>query len=122
MVRRLVLMALLVLVAQWGAFRFVYRDLLWLDAQAASHPSAAEIRASAASVLQRPRPTRRHLEALIRLTDRADLRDLQAAALERLAARQPDDPAVQLRLAEALRLAGRFEESARVFTRVAEAR
>lgn len=122
MVRRLVLIALLALVAQWGAFRVVYRDLLWLDAQAASHPSAGEIRASAASVLQRPRPTRRHLEALIRLTDRGDLRDLQAAALERLAAREPDDPAVQLRLAEALRLAGRFEESARVFTRVAEAR
>ena len=120
--RRLLLIALLVLVAEWGAFRFVYRDLLWLDAQAAPYPSAPDIRASAASVLKRPRPSRRHLEALIRLTDRDDLRDVQAAALVQLAAREPDDPAVQLRLAEALRLAGRFDESARVFTRVAEAR
>jgi hypothetical protein len=120
--RRLVLIAMLVLVAEWGAFRFIYRDLLWLDAQAAPHPSAADIRASADSVLQRPHPSRRHLEALIRLSNRDDLRDVQAEALEKLAAREPDDPAVLLRLAEALRLAGRLDESARVFARVAEAR
>lgn len=122
MARRLLLIGLLVLVAEWGAFRFVYRDLLWLDAHAAAHPSVDDIRASADSALSRRRLSRRHLEALIRVTDRDGLRDVRAAALAQLAAREPDDTAVLLRFAEALRLAGRYDESARVFTRVAEAR
>jgi len=122
MVRRLVLVALLVLVGEVAAFRFVHRDLLWLDAHASARPSAADVRASADSVLARRRPSRRHLEALLRATDRDDLRDIHAAALLKLAEREPNDPHVRLRLAESLRRAGRLDEAARVFAQIAESR
>lgn len=117
--RRLLLTAFLVLVVEWAAFRFINRDALWVDAHAADHPTAADIRTSADSILKSRHPSRRHLEALIRVTDRDDLRDLRASALLRLAEREPGDAHVQLRLADALRRAGRFDESARVFERVA---
>ena len=117
--RRLLLTGLLVLVIQFGAFRFVNRDALWVDAHAADHPTAAAIRVSADGILTSRHPSRRHLEALIRVTDRDDLRDVRASALLRLAEREPEDAHVQLRLADALRRAGRFDESARAFERVA---
>jgi hypothetical protein len=117
--RRLLLSAVVVLMVQGGAFRFVNRDALWVDAHAADHPTADAVRVSGDSILKSRHPSRRHLEALIRVTDRDDLRDLRASALVRLAEREPDDAQVQLRLADALRRAGRFDESTRAFERVA---
>ena len=120
--RRLLIVLAVATALQIVAFRYLHRDLLWLDAPARAHAEATTRRASATSALARPQLSRRHLEALIRVTDRDDLRDLQVVALHRLARRHPDDPAVLLRYAEALRLNGQFDEAARTFAVVADAR
>ncbi len=119
--RRLLAVLVAATVLQLVAFRYLHRDLLWLDTPASAQSEAATTRASATSALDRPQLSRRHLEALIRATNRDDLRDLQVLALDRLARQHPDDPAVLLRLAEALRLAGQFDAAARTFAAVADA-
>ncbi len=119
--RRLLMVMAVATVLQFVAFRYLHRDLLWLDTPASARAEVATTRASATSALERSQLSRRHLEALISATNRDDLRDLQVLALERLARQHPDDPAVLLRHAEALRLAGQFDAAARTFAAVADA-
>ena len=122
MLRRLVIGFVVLAVAQVGAFRYLHRDLFWIARPAASAAPADLTREAAEAALARPALSRWHAEAVIRATDRDGLRDLRLAALARLASTHPDDADLQLRYAEALRVAGQLEAAARVFARVAEAR
>lgn len=120
--KRLLIVMVAATVVQVIAFRYMHRDLFWLDQPAAAHAPVAMTRQTAEATLARPRLSRRHAEALVRATDRDGLRDLHLAALFRLAQDHPGDPEVMLRLAEALRQQGRLDEAARQFSRVLELR
>ena len=122
MFRRFALILVLTTLVEWGAFRFLHRDLLWIDLPAAASAPVAMTRETAQASLARHRLSRRHTEALVRATDRDGLRDLHVAALQRLAEDHPGDAAILLRYAEALRNEGRLAEAERAFLRVAEAR
>ena len=117
--KRLLIVMVAATVIELIAFRYMHRDLFWLDLPAAAHAPVAMTRQTAEATLARPRLSRRHAEALIRATDRDGLRDLRVAALSRLAQDHPDDPDVLLRYAEALRQEGRLDEAARTFSLVA---
>ena len=119
--RRAALVLAITLVLEWGAFRWRHRDVLWLDTPAATRAVASQARSTVEEALTRPTLSRRHAEAIARVTDRDGLRDLHVRALGRLAADNPDDPAIALRQAEALRQAGRLDEAARAYRRVLDA-
>lgn len=122
MVRRVVLLMVVCTIVEWGAFRWLHRDLFWIAAPAAAQAPVAATRETATTALARRALSRRFAEALATATDRDGLRDLHLATLARLADDHSDDPAILLRYADQLRLQGRPHEAARVFTRVAEAR
>jgi hypothetical protein len=121
MFRRFALILVLTTLVEWGAFRFLHRDLLWIDLPAAASAPVAMTRETAQAAFSRHRLSRRHTEALVRATDRDGLRDLHVAALHRLVGDHPGDAAILLRYAEALRREGRLAEAEIAFTRVAEA-
>jgi hypothetical protein len=116
--RRAALLLAITLVLEWGAFRWRHRDVLWLDTPAAVQADTVEARAAAEAALARPSLSRRHAEAVIRVTARADMRDLHVRALGRLVVDHPAGPEILLRHAEALRQVGRLEEAARAYRRV----
>lgn len=120
--KRLLIVMVAATVIELIAFRYMHRDLFWLDLPAAAHAPVAMTRQTAEATLSRPRLSRRHAEAVIRATDRDGLRDLRVAALSRLAQDHPDDADVLLRYAEALRQQGRLDEAARTFSLVAVSR
>ncbi len=122
MVRKVVLVMVVCTILEWGAFRWLHRDLFWIAAPAAAQAPLAVTRETAATALARRSLSRRFAEALATATDRDGLRDVHLATLARLARDHADDPAVLLRYADQLRLQGHPQEAARVFTRVAEAR
>ena len=122
MVRRILLAALMTIALEYVAFCYVHRDLLWFDAPAAAQAPVGDTRATAEAALARPRLSRHNAEALAVATNRDGLRDLHTAALARIARDNPADAGVLLRYAEALATQRRFDEAARVFARVAEAR
>jgi len=122
MARRVLLVALMTMALEYVAFCYVHRDLLWFDAPAAAQAAVADTRATAATALARPRLSRHHAEAVAVATDRDGLRDLHTDVLARIARDNADDASVLLRYAEALAAQRRFDEAARVFARVAEAR
>ncbi|MBA2353420.1 MAG: hypothetical protein H0V80_01995 [Acidobacteria bacterium] len=115
MPRRLLLVFILSVALELLAFRYLNRDLLWLDVHARTPEVSALTRDTAEAALQRPRLSRRHLEALIAATDRDEVRGLQLRAFARLAARHEEDPDVLLRYADALRRARQFDHAERVY-------
>lgn len=118
MARRLLLVVVAAVLVEWAAFRYLHRDLFWLDMPAAAYAPVATTRDTTVAALSRPRLSRRHLEALIRATNRDGLRDLHLAALARLAKDNPGRPDVLLRYADALRLQGHLDQAARTYSRV----
>lgn len=121
MVRRLLLVFVTMVLLQVVAFRYLNRDLFWVARTEAATAPVEVTRETVSTALARPKLSRRYAEAIVRATDRDGLRDLQLVTLARLAEAHPDEAGVLLRYADALRRAGRLDEAARVFARVAEA-
>jgi hypothetical protein len=116
--RRLLLVLIAAMFVEWAAFRYLHRDLFWLDMPAAAHAPVMTTRETTVAALSRPHLSRRHLEAMIRATNRDGLRDLHLSALSRLAKDNPAQPDVLLRYADALRVQGHLDEAARTYSRV----
>lgn len=103
------LLALVVL--ESGYFYWQNRDVVALGRPAAELAADPAFPQTARRVLERPFVTRRVLERMAEAATRGADVDLHVAALQRIAAAAPGDRDVQLRLAEALRGAGRLAEA-----------
>jgi thioredoxin-like negative regulator of GroEL len=68
----------------------------------------------AASVLANDHISRRVLDRIADVAEARGEQSLQIKALERIVSEFPQDPAARIRLAQALRQAGRIEEAERV--------
>lgn len=115
--RRLALVAVLAFAVQGVVFTYYYEDLLFLRQpadQVASAP-ADVFRRHALAALDRSRLTRRHLETIAAAAQRQHARDIELAALQRLALEHRDDLWIRLRLADVLRRSGRLEEAEAIY-------
>jgi len=113
---RLFIILLVGIVAEVGAFRLAYADLIGLREPAsvvAARPHACD---NVADALTHKRLTREHLERVADVARRCDDLDTQIDALGRLRDQlKVTDPQVLLRLGEALRRAERLDEAERAF-------
>lgn len=118
---RLIVALLLALAIETAVFHLAHRDLMWLrhpvaELQAAPHEAVA---GQVAAVLTREQLTRGQLEALAAATaGRPTLRAEYVQVMERLQQMAPDDPQIQLRLADAYRLVGRLDAARSLFEQV----
>lgn len=117
---RFALLMLTAMAIEQAVFRYVYRDLLYLQrpaTQLAEGPRE-RLREYASRTLSRRTLNRSHLETLALAAWQAGDTELHSQALARLAQDYPDDQDAQLRWAESLRLAGRLDEARAVYHRV----
>lgn len=115
--RRLALVAMMALAIQGAVFAYYYDDLLFLRQPVdvvASAPTEV-FRAHALNALDRTRLTRRHLETIAAAAQRQHAIDIEVRAAERLAHEYRADGSARLRLADALRRAGRFAEAEAIY-------
>lgn len=121
--RRLFAIITCVILLEIAVFQFVYRDLLWLNQPVATLQAESVDRAggTARDALERRHLTRRHLEALAAATVAPELVREHVRALERLHELDPDDPHIAIRLGDAYRRVGKFDEARRLFTTALEA-
>ena len=117
MIRRFLVVLAAALVLQGTVFAIYYDDLLFL------RRSLPEIAAGpretfvdhAVTTLGRRRVTVAHLDTIARGAQGFDLHDLEVTALERRLVATPDDRSARLRLADALRRAGRFPAAEAIY-------
>lgn len=117
MIRRFVVVLAVALVLQGTVFAVYYDDLLFLRR---SLPEiAAEPRERfvdhAVTTLGRSRVTVAHLDTIAGGAQAFDLHDLEVTALERRLIATPEDRSARLRLADALRRAGRFPAAEAIY-------
>ena len=115
---------LLLVTIETGVFAYTYQDLISLsgDPERISSRDEASLRELAASALARRHLTRHHLETLAEALRRRQLVDDEVRTLERLHRQQTTDEAIELRLADAYRRAGRLDEASAIYQRfIAEA-
>jgi thioredoxin-like negative regulator of GroEL len=115
--RRFLLGFTIVLLLQGSVFAWQYRDLLYfrqpVAAIRADQPET--FAAHARSALSRQKLTRQHLDTIAVAADGFGKRDIEIQALERRLELDPNDVQVKLRLADALRRAGRFNDAERMY-------
>ncbi|MCC7043972.1 MAG: hypothetical protein IT183_08920 [Acidobacteria bacterium] len=117
MTRRFLTMMVVALLLQGTVFAIYYDDLLFLRQplpQIAAGPVEA-FTGHATAALGRRRLTVRHLETIAGGAQAFDLHDMEVTALERRLVLTPGDSAVRLRLADALRRAGRLAEAESIY-------
>lgn len=108
------IVALLVLEA--GAFTYWNRDLVGLSRSADVLAADPAFDGLADTAIARGSISRRVLERIAEVAARRGNFALQASALRRIALSAPDDGAVQLRLADALRAAGALDAADAIYT------
>ena len=110
------LVALAVLVGlEAGIFYVRHADVVRLSRSRTAVVADEGFTAAAQSVLARERVSRRVLERVADVAHERRAFDLQVRALERIVAAVPADGAARLRLAGALRDAGRLDEAERIY-------
>jgi Flp pilus assembly protein TadD len=113
--RRIALVLGLLVVGEAGLFYVENQDVVAMNESAdalvldASFPDAAQ------SVLARERVSRRVLEQVADVAQRRHDVALHVGALERIVSSAPGDAEARLRLAQALRDAGRLDEAERLY-------
>jgi hypothetical protein len=121
-IRRLVAAFIIAIILEGAAFAIYFDDLLYLrqspEVIAAGRPEIFE--RHAADALGRDRLTARHLETLAAAARAFGRYDLEVQALERRAGQTSTDAALTLRLADALRRAGRLGEAERLYLQLLE--
>jgi hypothetical protein len=120
--RRLAAAFLTVVLLEAVTFAVVYDDLLYLRRPAGELQStpAGIFAHHADSALSRRKLTVRHLETIAAGAQTFGLRDLETRALERRVSADPSDRRLRLRLADALRRAGRHHDAERIYLQVLE--
>lgn len=119
---RLVAAFISALIIEGAAFTIWFDDLLYLrqppEVIAAGPLDTFE--RHAADALRRDRLTAHHLETMAAAARAFGRYDLEVHALERRARQTSTDPALQLRIADALRRAGRLGEAEQIYLDVLE--
>ena len=115
--QRFLLVFTTVLVLQSGVFAWQYRDLLYFQQTVAAirtdQPESFVTHAQTA--LSRKKLTRQHLDTIAVAADGFGKRDIEIQALERRLELDPEDVQVKLRVADALRRAGRLDDAERMY-------
>jgi thioredoxin-like negative regulator of GroEL len=115
MTLRLMTVLALVVAVEVGAFYWRHHDVVRLSVSRGTVVADAGFPEAARAVLARERISRRVLERVADVAHERQEFDLQIRALERIAGTYPDDGQVRLRLAQALREAGRLDEAERMY-------
>lgn len=115
MTRRWIVAIAALVMLEVGVFYASHGDLVALTRSEASLAADPAFPSLADDALARPRLSRRVLERIADVAGRRADYARQALALERIAAQRPEDVAVQLRLAEALRAQGRLAEAEAIY-------
>ena len=111
---------IVVLLLEGAAFAMRYQDLLFLrhPVPAITAGQSAAFAEHATAALTRPKLTTRHLETIAAGAQRFGLAAIEVQALERRFATDGGDVRLRLRLADALRRAGRYADAERHYTEV----
>lgn len=119
-IRRLVAAFIIAVILEAAAFAMYFDDLLYLrqSPEAIAAGSIDTFERHAADALRRDRLTARHLETLAAAARAFGRLDLEVEALERRARQASTGPAVRLRLADALRRAGRLGEAEQLYLEI----
>jgi thioredoxin-like negative regulator of GroEL len=102
-------------VGELAVFYWENRDVVLLNQSTEALVLDARFPDAARSVLARERVSRRVLERVADVARQRHELELHVDALERIVASAPDDAEARLRLAQALREAGRLEEAERIY-------
>ena len=112
--RPIVLTILVLMAGEIGVFYWENRDVVALNRSEDALVRDARFPDAAQSVLARRQVSRRVLERVADVARRRHDVELHVTALERIVAVAPHDAAARLRLAQALRAAGRLDEAQRI--------
>ena len=113
--RRIVTMLVVLVLGEIGVFYMENGDVVAMNESADALVLDARFPDVAQSVLARERVSRRVLERVADVAQRRHDVALQVVALERIVSSTPGDTEARLRLAQALRDAGRFDEAERIY-------
>ena len=113
--RRIATMLALLVAGEVGVFYVENQDVVAMNQPAEALVIDARFPDAAQAVLARERVSRRVLERVADVAQRRHDVALQVVALERIVSSAPDDSEARLRLAQALREAGRFDEAERIY-------
>jgi hypothetical protein len=121
-IRRLVAAFIVAVIIEAATFAILFDDLLYLrqppDVITAGPLETFE--RHAADALRRDKLTAQHLETMAAAARAFGRYDLEVHALERRAQQTSTDPTVKLRVADALRRAGRLGEAEQLYLEVLE--
>lgn len=119
-IRRLVAAFIIAVIIEGAAFAIYFDDLLYLrqSPEVIAAGPADVFERHAARALRRDRVTARHLETMAAAARAFGRYDLEVEALERRAQQTSIDPALKLRIADALRRAGRLGEAEALYLEI----
>jgi hypothetical protein len=121
-IRRLVAAFIIAVLIESAAFAIYFDDLLYLrqSPEVVAAGSIETFERHATDALGRDRLTARHLETMAAAARAFGRYDFEVRALERRAQQTSTDPTLKLRIADALRRAGRLGEAERLYLEVLE--
>jgi hypothetical protein len=112
---RVVALILVLVAGELTVFYWKNQDVILLNRPSGTLVLDARFPDAARAVLARERVSRRMVERVADVARQRHDHALRVDALERIVSSAPDDARARLRLAEALRDAGRFDEAERVY-------
>lgn len=115
MTMRLVTVIAVLVAVELGVFYWRHQDVVRLSVSRATVVADTAFPDAARAVLARDRISRRVLERVADVARERREFDLQLHALQRIAGTYPEDGKARLRLAQALRDAGRLDEAERMY-------
>lgn len=113
--RKVAGLILVMVVGELAVFYWGHRDVVLLNQSTEALVLDARFPDAARSVLARERVSRRVLERVAHVARQRHELELHVDALERIVDSALDDAEARLRLAQALREAGRLEEAERIY-------
>ena len=121
-IRRLVAAFIVAVIIEAATFAILFDDLLYLrqPPDVITAGPLATFERHAADALRRDKLTAQHLETMAAAARAFGRYDLEVHALERRAQQASTDPTVKLRVADALRRAGRLGEAEQLYLEVLE--
>lgn len=115
MTKRLLIVLALFVAVELSVFYWRHHDVVRLSLDRQTVIADAAFPEAASAVLTRDRVSRRVLERVADVAHERREYDLQVRALERIAGTYPEEAHARLRLAQALRDAGRLDEAEHIY-------
>jgi hypothetical protein len=114
MTRRLLTVLSVFILVEFAVFYWRHHDMVRLSLSRETVIGDPGFSREAASVLANDHISRRVLDRIADVAEARGEQSLQIQALERIVSEFPQDPVARIRLAQALREAGRIEEAERL--------